>query len=346
MSLVFPYENNGLERYYIPKAVHKYPCVDRRSKIKKGVDMYRGIIHRYIERTKGILDTNQFDIVVLDHSITACGILPYIIKNTLSKVIVIHHNIEMEYLKDNKPPLSYRYPLVYFQNRAENDCLKLAHLNLCLTEHDRLGFQKKNPEAKIFTMGDFEFKGERNLNYYKSEINSPIFVISGSLDFPQSNKAVISFLNDYWEDISDVYKDAQLIITGRNPSKNMVEACSRWNNVQLIPSPKDIIDIIGRGRIYICPLNTGGGIKLRIRDALRLGMPVVAHAVSANGYECMIEKGYLKKYSNGKELMDAVGYFMRNNDLANEIVVAYDLNFGYNSGLKRVKSILMGNDLL
>jgi hypothetical protein len=346
VSLIFPYENNGEERYYIPKSITRYPCVDKRSKIKKGIDMYLGIIHRYVGKMMNVLKKDRYDIIVLDHSITACGILRYIIKNTTSKVVAIHHNMEMEYLKDNKPSILYRFPFTYFQRKAELDCLKLAHLNLCVTEHDCLGFLKMVPKSRAQSMGHFEYKNEPQPAYTKHIVKDPIFVISGSLEFPQSYKAIISFLNDYWGLICERYSAAQLIITGRNPSLKMVDACSKWANIHLIPNPDNIMDIIDRARIYICPLNTGGGIKLRIRDALRLGMPVIAHEVSMNGYERLMEQGCMRKYSNCDELIQAVDFFMNNQLSANDVITSYQAVFGYKSGLRRVEEILSQNKLL
>ena len=64
----------------------------------------------------------------------------------------------------------------------------------------------------------------------------------------------------------------------------------------MIPNPESIDDIITDSDIYLCPTRLGGGIKLRVMDGLRLGIPVITHSCSARGYDYFIDKPYFKVF--------------------------------------------------
>ena len=70
------------------------------------------------------------------------------------------------------------------------------------------------------------------------------------------------------------------------------------SNVELIPNPEDMNKVIGSGDIYICPTRVGGGLKLRIMDGLKLGLPVITHDCSSRGYDAFYGTPYLKSFSN------------------------------------------------
>ena len=48
--------------------------------------------------------------------------------------------------------------------------------------------------------------------------------------------------------------------------------------------------VLDRGRYYICPASGGGGLKLRMLDGLRNGMPVLAHVAAARGFEPFVDR--------------------------------------------------------
>ena len=48
-TLIYP-EHTGLDSSkYIPNSVKKFPVFDNRSKMRKGIDVYRGRLHRFVE---------------------------------------------------------------------------------------------------------------------------------------------------------------------------------------------------------------------------------------------------------------------------------------------------------
>lgn len=94
----------------------------------------------------------------------------------------------------------------------------------------------------------------------------------------------------------------------------------------------------------MCPTRQGGGLKLRIMDGLRLGIPVITHERSARGYEIFCNSNYFKTFSNNSEFQNAVNNIVNQYKEGNinnvSIYNDYVRNFSYQSGLKRVKKLL------
>ena len=88
--------------------------------------------------------------------------------------------------------------------------------------------------------------------------------------------------------------------------KNNQPQTIKNGNLTLVANPKDIQSIVASCDIYLCPMKLGGGLKLRVMDGFRNGLPVVCHQVSARGYHDFINKGICFSYSNDGEFLSAV----------------------------------------
>jgi glycosyltransferase involved in cell wall biosynthesis len=104
-----------------------------------------------------------------------------------------------------------------------------------------------------------------------------------------------------------VPKDAEVIIAGKNPPAELSSRIEKLNKqdsyalVTLTPNPKDIMTIVCGCDIFVCPTRLGGGLKLRVMDGLKAGLPVIAHQVSARGYSVFKTEGILWSFENGED---------------------------------------------
>jgi hypothetical protein len=65
-------------------------------------------------------------------------------------------------------------------------------------------------------------------------------------------------------------------------------------------------------------------------------MPVIAHQVSANGYEDFERLGYLKSYCTTEDLLNGINDIVKSNVPSKKIIEAYDEYIGYKSGLSQL----------
>jgi len=327
-----------------------------RSNIGKVIDYYRGRMHRYMDVMIPQIKEFNPDIVVFDNSRTSGGMLKKI-KKTGLKIITIHHNYEIEYYKGTKPFIAWRFPFLYYMEEAERTAVQFSDLNLTLTDEDINLLQiHYDPQkvSKIVKIGCFESVANINPVDIKNEkIKSKhdfSFVITGALGAYQTEVSVIPFLENEYQELLKLLPESNLIIAGRNPSDKMKNVCSKYPSVTLISNPENMQEIIAQADIYICPICVGGGLKLRVMDGLKAGLPVITHAVSARGYldfsnaECMFV--YDSKDSFRLNLEKVIHEINFGNLDSNKIKAIYNSTFSFDSGVKRLKEILYENEVI
>ena len=343
MSLIYPDHNNKqtcLSFLNGNKNIDFYPVYDRRSRLKKCIDMYRGQMHRFGHFVKKHLQTNKYDIIIIDHSFTASsGVLESSLLNG-AKIITIHHNVERQYIKDNPMNLLYRIPYEFYALKAERISILNSDINLTLTESDRTAFCMAYPQKKntFHSVGVFEYEDECSIGQSNEE--RPFFVISGSMDAIQTETSVLRFLKEYMPVLNNICPQAKVVVSGRNPSKLIFLAASHWNNVKIVPNPENLTEEIAKGNYYICPIDTGGGLKLRCMDALRVGLPVLAHKLSTRGYESIMEGGYMFSYSTKEEFAEGLRRILNLKNSHPDVVKCFHMYFSYPAGKMRIERVL------
>lgn len=341
-ALIYPEHNDKTTdlSFLANKEVRLVPCYDRRTKVRKCFDMYRGVLHRFGRFVIQFLRENKFDVIVIDHSIVASSGVIEAARKSGSKIITLHHNVEKDYIKDNQQSILFRYPYNYYSLKAEDKAIRYSDVNLTLTKSDYDYFVSKYPDnAYTFeVMGIFEIMNRKS-DAVSTETGC-VFVISGSLKALQTEIAVMSFLRDYLVILNDVCPQNKVIITGRAPSQTLLDECKKHENITVIPNPEDIEDIVKLGNIYICPIYTGSGLKLRVMDALRLGLPVIAHDVSARGYEDIVNDGFMMTYADKSAFETALKNMIAADINHGMVSESYYSHFSLDAGRRRLGDVL------
>lgn len=344
-TLIYPDKETDVRNLLLP-SLQMIPCKDNRSGWRKGFGIYCGKIHRFGKASGKAFISLKPDLVVFDTSIVSYKLIS-LAKELGFFTITIHHNVERDYLRDNQRPIVYRFAYRNHLVRAEREAVRNSNLNLTLTDSDRIRLMSLYSPQKhnIFKIsGVFE-----PIRYPLEKTVMPIikrnspgykFVISGNLSFPQSDISICDFVSTYWPILRSRIKDCTLTITGRNPSQKLYRLCSNVADIQLIPNPENIGDLIAACDYYICPVDRGSGFKFRIMDGLRYGIPVIAHEVSARGYDPFISTGNLLVYNSEISFKKAIEKILNSNFDSGLIQNIYEEFFSFEKGKNRLKAIL------
>ena len=355
--LLYPDDGISVAKFINKKCILKGIKYER-SNVGKVIDYYRGRIHRYTEVLIPQIHEFNPDIVVFDNSRTSAGMLKRIKKPGL-KIITIHHNYEIEYYRGTKQFIAWRYPFMYYMKEAESTAVLFSDLNLTLTEQDKSLLQKNYDPLKtkkIEKLGSFEsasFPPSKNTNDKNKILTIKpdlCFAITGTLSSYQTEVSVMPFLENEYPELLKLLPDSKLIIAGHHPSNKMKNACAKYPSVRLIADPEDMEKIMIQADVYICPTCVGGGLKLRIMDGLKAGMPVLTHAVSARGYDEFCKANIMFVYDSKesfRESMNKLLIELNKGDLNNVLIKnLYNSEFSFESGVKRLKEILNQNNLI
>ena len=313
------------------------PVFDGRSRLRKAVSLVLWHHNRFQGPFEEAIRDGDYDTVVFDSCYPSFRLVG---KAHLAgcKVITIHHNFQLEYVRDN-----YRFPgrgvRMFWTRRIERASVRESDLNLCLTPSDArllLSHYAGSGHPVVRVIGLFE--GEGRPRFPANDVSGNVFLITGDLGIRQTRDSLLSWLKEYYPVLLRRVPDAQLILAGKNPHPDICAFCES-HQLELIAYPPSTDPILARGRYYICPVSLGGGIKLRILDGLSHGMPVISHKVSARGYEPFIGT-VLFPYDSPESFGQALDRMLGSTVSGDSILDEYQRIFSFPAGKKRLEEIL------
>lgn len=315
-----------------------YP-VSPRNKISQYLSPVTQILHRHQQVAVSMIKKNQYDYCIFDHNSIA-GSLVSICKKKGIKTIVLNHNCELEYFRDNNSWLKNLLLLPSVRKNERKAYLKCDY-NIFLTDEDRDLFKNIYGESGTKTVvgGCFLRKGDV-INHSVMPFNAACvkLVISGTIGNVQNRDGINSFLDELYEYLPE---NIEVVITGRNPTEEIIKKVAKLKNVSIIANPADILEIVGKCDVLVCPTRLGGGMKLRLIDGLRCGLPVISHKVSARGYTAFVDKGIVCQFETAEEFgscLVKVIDLIQNGKIDKTIIgkCAEDI-FSFEAALKRLK---------
>jgi polysaccharide biosynthesis protein PslH len=108
-------------------------------------------------------------------------------------------------------------------------------------------------------------------------------VFTGSMDWLPNEDAMQWFVADILPLVRSQVPDVRLSIVGRTPSAVVRALGERNADVAVTGSVPDVRPYLERGSIFIIPLRIGGGTRLKVFEAMAMGIPVVSTRVGVEG---------------------------------------------------------------
>lgn len=339
VTVLFPADHADERDAELLPNVRQMGITDQHSKPWKFLRcLFRGTLHRMECVFGEMMDKEAFDYVVFHNSKASRRLIP-IARKQGAKVITVHDNYEYEYTKDNFPwyDLLWMLPITL---KGEREAVQGSDLNLVLSIQDRdLLRNHYDPERKSHfeVLGVFEYK-DRPLPNLGDPVKDEVYVITGNLGARQTLDSLLPWLDEYWPVLHERCPDARLLIAGKNPVPALKTRISQIG-AELVDTPQDMGLVLSRGKYYVCPTCKGGGVKLRVMDGLRYGMPVIVHEVSARGYEPFHNRSMFV-YGDPDSFSDALDRMLDSDVDRSLILEIYSLHFSWLSGVSRMKRFL------
>lgn len=284
----------------------RFVGVKPRGRLSKLLSPITGLLHRHQKMASRLLRSGEYDYCVFDESGIA-GSLVEAAKKYGVKTIVINHNYQVEYSRDNTKSWLKRQLILPVVEQCERVSYLNCDYNIFLTEEDMARFKVVYGASttKDFVGGCFLRKGDE----IKPDCLKPFnndrlkIVISGTMGNVQNLDGLTYFLDELYPLMPD---GMDVVLTGKNPPQSLIKRVEDYPNITIIPNPKDILSIIEQCDIFLCPTRLGGGMKLRVMDGFRCGLPVIAHKISARGYSGFEKEGYLWSFEDKEDFKSCI----------------------------------------
>ena len=107
-------------------------------------------------------------------------------------------------------------------------------------------------------------------------------VFTGSMDWLPNVDGITWFA----EEILPLIKrelPVKVWVVGRKPLPAVSELASKHKEIEVTGTVDDVRPYMGRARVYMVPLRIGGGTRMKIYEAMAMGLPVVSTRVGAEG---------------------------------------------------------------
>jgi polysaccharide biosynthesis protein PslH len=244
-----------------------------------------GYSHEYGFEVQSAMQDYRPDVIHFD----TVSLAPYSAYAGKVPCVLNHHNIESQMLLRRAEKDSNLLRKLYFLQEGKRLAKyerKLAgkfvsHLVCAELDGERLRNVAGQIRVRVVPNGvDLDYFKPRENNVYV-EPRSLIFV--GGLSWYPNASAIRFFLREAWPIISQKYPDIKLRVIGRRPPEDLVVLSSRDPRIELLGFVDDIRPIVHGSSVYVCPIYDGGGTKLKMLDAMAMGMPIVAHPVACEG---------------------------------------------------------------
>lgn len=239
---------------------------------------------KYMSWKKLSLDFAQYDLIYIDFTKMA-----YVLKDIRKadyrgQVIVRAHNVEADFFKINfySKKTLVNYAKYKAMKPREHYMVKNSDKVFAITDvdKDRLIELYRIPKEKIYIcpVGVNLPKTDMTL---KTEIGSKLkCLITGSMWFGPNADATKWFIENVYPSVSSI---CELTIAGFRPNSSLVQLCEK-NSIRIVDSPESMVPYFESADMVLAPIFEGGGMKVKIAEAMSYGLPVVTTSHGVIGY--------------------------------------------------------------
>lgn len=205
-------------------------------------------------------------------------------------LVLTHHNIEGQVLQRELDLLSDGSLIQRWATKLENnrwvrfeiDASRKADAIVAVSQEDAEYFRGRIDETPTFIVPNGV-----DTNYYQYTNSTNIeetMLYTGRMDYGPNVDAMIWFCQEIFPIIYQKKPELKLKIVGRDPVPEVL-ALEEIDGITVIGGVKDIRPFFQQAKLYVVPLRYGGGTRLKILEAMAMGVPIVSTSLGCEGLE-------------------------------------------------------------
>jgi glycosyltransferase involved in cell wall biosynthesis len=231
---------------------------------------------------------NRFDLIICDFLYPAPNFLNL---ETKVRMLLFQHNMETVIWKRLAESAGNPIARLYLgdQHRRfskwEKSLSAMFDGVITVSEDDsryaRENYQLANIRGHVATGVDVDHFAPRK------EIGSGADVIGflGSMDWMPNIQAVEHFVAEAYPVIKRAIPSVRFMVIGRNPPESIRNLAANDESIMVTGSVDDVGPYLKMCDLMVVPLLAGGGTRIKILEAMAMGVPVVSTTIGAEGLD-------------------------------------------------------------
>lgn len=244
-----------------------------------------------VEQILEIIRENKINVVFVDNSIFGKLIKAIKLQYPQIAVLAYYHDVKAKLARDwlNDAPF-YRKPIMQAMLSNERLTAQYADVNFVLGNREEKFFvdaYKKKPEAQLSVYMDIHLSA----SFYNKSANKRKKILFFGGYYLPNVRGIEWFIKKVYPQLSD---KPELIVAGRGMDK--LKENHYPDGVEIRGYIESIEEIYRDADVVISPIFEGGGMKVKVAEAMAFGKIIVGSSESFEGYQEKIPEAYWNKF--------------------------------------------------
>lgn len=269
---------------------------------------------------EGLIRHGSFDVLHVDQIYLA----PYARRVTGVPRVMNHNDVEARLqrrllLRDYSWSNLYWYLrwLEHWQWRSfETNCLKWFEAHFAVSEGDAAYFRRHAGDVPVTVVPNGV-----DIQYFQPEPRvdaGPVMMYVGSMDYQANIDAVLWFCEHVLPLVSAAIPEVCFQVVGRDPPAQ-IRQLGDSPAIDVTGTVPDVRPYYRQARVLVVPLRIGGGTRLKILEAMAMGVPIVSTSVGCEGLDLVAGRD-LYVADDPQELADKAIRLLRDRETRQQMV--------------------------
>jgi glycosyltransferase involved in cell wall biosynthesis len=223
-------------------------------------------------------DGDRYDAVHLEGHY----LLPLIPSRMLSRTVVVDHNIESQLLEQRaKTGQAVSADEISSLRLREQSAWRSAGAVVALSPEDAAEIHRREPTVvpHLIPNGWDHLPTAAPVRDAKGRLASPRLLFLADYDYPPNRDAFAWLVTQVFPRIREEIGEARLVLAGLNLGPDLARLGAGCPGAEIRGYVDDLSAELARSDMVLCPLRIGGGIKVKVIEAIRRSCLLVSTTV-------------------------------------------------------------------
>jgi len=298
-----------------------------------------------MQRTVGELaESGRFDLAYVDHLQMA----QYLMSWRACPKVLDEHNVEWKVIQRiaarERTPIKRLFAEIEWRKlrRWEARACRSFDLVFTVTENDLRTLAADCPDLSSFVCIPIGVDFER-FPSVKLDPDSKDIVSIATMSWPPNIDSILYFASRVYPKIKERVDGVRLVIVGSSPPEAIRRLGKADESIEVAGFVPDLRVVASRTAAFIVPLRSGSGLRVKILNAMAMGLPIVSTSVGCEGIGA--EPGrHLLVADGAAEFAEAVVRLLADYDLRRRLARGGSsfvrANYGWNTICSRLDAAL------